>query len=246
MKQGITSRSATQTSQMNDPLIALLAENTLFHGLSSQELEEMRAAGNMRRFDSGSLIIRQGDPALAYYFMFCGHGKLAQVTPDGHQVLLRFVRPGGGFGLTSVLSGFDYMWSVKAIGECRTLVWHGEVLAQYMERCASLSFNVLRITVMRNRELEIRYQGLLTESVEQRVAHALVRLSDDVGRQTADGILIDVPLSREDLAEYAGTTLYTVSRLLHQWETDGHVRTGRERVVVCDRESLRAVSSMAN
>lgn len=228
---------------MRDPLVELLAENRLFQGLTPQELEEVRAAGNMRRFESGSLLIRQGDPALAYYFMFCGHGKLTQVTPDGHQVLLRFVRPGGGFGLTSVLSGLDYMWSVHAIGECRTLVWHGEVLAQFMERFTRLSFNALRISVMRNRELEIRYQELLTESVEQRVAQSLLRLSADVGRQTQEGILIDVPLSREDLAEYAGTTLYTVSRLLHQWELDGHVRTGRERVVVCDRKSLRGLSS---
>ena len=226
---------------MNDPLIALMAESPLFHGLSDNELGEVRSAGAMRRFASGDLLIRQGDPADAYHFLFCGHGKLTQVTPDGHQVLLRFLRPGDGIGVTSVLPGFDYVWSAQAIGECRALVLHGETLAQLLERHPSLARNALRIIIKRNRELEIRYQGLLTESVEQRVAQALVRLSDEVGRATTDGVLIDVPLSREDLAEYAGTTLYTVSRLLRQWELDGHVRTGRERVVVCSRDSLTAL-----
>ncbi len=228
---------------MNDPLIALMAESPLFRGLGDQELDEIRSAGALRRFSSGDLFIRQGDPADAYYFLFCGHGKLTQVTPDGHQVLLRFIRPGNGIGVTSVLRGFDYVWSVQAIGECRTLVLHGETLARFFEGDPHLALNALRIIVNSNRELEIRYQGLLTESVEQRVSQALVRLSDEVGRTISDGVLIDVPLSREDLAEYAGTTLYTVSRLLRQWELDGFVRTGRERVVVCSRDSLNALSA---
>lgn len=227
---------------MADPLLTLLADNPLFEGLAFQELEAIRAAGTVRRYESGSLITRQGDPADAYYVMFCGHGKLSQVTPDGHQVLLRFVPPGRGFGLTSVLSGLEYVWSVHAIGECRTLALHGETLAEFMARLPQLAFNAVREAVLSNRELERRYQGLLTASVEQRVAHALVRLSEDIGRETSEGVLIDVPLSREDLAEYAGTTLYSVSRLLNQWETEGHVRSGRERVVVCDRNALAAIS----
>jgi CRP/FNR family transcriptional regulator, nitrogen oxide reductase regulator len=233
-------------ANMNDPLSAVLAHNIVFRGLAPHELQEVRAAANVRRHESGSLIIRQGDPALAFYVMFCGHAKLVQVTPDGHQVLIRFVRPGDGFGLTSALSGFEHMWSAQAIGECRALVWHGEVLAQLMERYTRISFNALRAAVLRNQDLQRRYQELLTDSVEQRVAQALLRLSSEIGRKTNDGVLIDVPLSREDLAEYTGTTLYSVSRLLHQWEVAGWLRTGRERVVVRCRESLNNIGLAQN
>lgn len=223
---------------MEDPLIEVLADNSVFCGLTEQQLQEVRAAGNVRRFESGSLIIRQGDPALAFYVILCGYARVAQVTVDGHQVLIRFVEPGNGFGLTAALSGFENLWSVQAIGYCRALVWHGEVLAQLMERYSRISFNALRVMVLRNQELQHRYQELLTEPVEQRVAQALLRLSRDVGLQTKDGIVIGVPLSREDLAEYSGTTLYSVSRLLHQWELEGWIRTGRERVVVRSTQSL--------
>ena len=231
---------------MDDPLIGVLADNRVFQGLSERELQEVRAAANVRRYELGSLIIRQGDPALAFYVVICGHAKLAQVTPDGHQVLIRFVGPGSGFGLTSALSGFEYMWSVQAIGDCRALVWHGELLAQLMERYTRISFNAMRVMVLRNQDLQHRYQELLTEPVEQRVAQALLRLSSDVGHRTKDGILIDVPLSREDLAEYSGTTLFSVSRLLHQWEVEGWLRTGRERVVVCCEEPLRDIAYALN
>jgi len=227
---------------MNDPLLSLLAENRFFAGLTPAEIEDMRAAGTVRRFESGDLIVRQGDPADAFYLIFCGYAKLTQVTPDGHRVLSRFVPPGRGFGLTSILNGYEYVWSAYAVSLCRTWVLHGEKIVQYMERIPKLGINVMSVMVRANRESDRRYQGLLTASVEQRIASALVALSEEVGRETSEGILIDVPLSREDLAEYAGTTLYSVSRVLNRWEADGHVRTGRERVVVCQRDALHEIS----
>ena len=181
---------------MIDPVLQILAQSSLFQGLSERELQDVREAASMRRYGAGELISRQGDPALAFHVLICGHAKLVQVTPDGHQVLMRYARPGHIFGLRSALSGFEYSLSVEAINDCRTLVWYGEVLAQLMERYSRIAFNGMRIMTLRNVEMQLRYQELLTEPVEQRVAQALLRLSNDMGQDTKEGILIDVPLSR--------------------------------------------------
>jgi CRP-like cAMP-binding protein len=66
----------------------------------------------------------------------------------------------------------------------------------------------------------------------------LLRLVRQLGRRTDEGILIDIPLSRQDLAEMTGTTLYTVSRILSHWEQQGLVITGRERVTLCKSHEL--------
>ncbi len=76
------------------------------------------------------------------------------------------------------------------------MVWYGEVLAQLMERYSRIAFNGMRMMTLRNVEMQLRYQELLTEPVEQRVAQALLRLSNDMGQKTKEGILIDVPLAR--------------------------------------------------
>ncbi len=68
--------------------------------------------------------------------------------------------------------------------------------------------------------------------MERRVARAVLRLARQAGRKTDAGILIDLPLSRQDLAEMTGTTLYSVSRILSGWEAAGLVEVGRERVVI--------------
>jgi CRP-like cAMP-binding protein len=78
--------------------------------------------------------------------------------------------------------------------------------------------------------------------VEQRLARALIRLAGQAGQQTPTGVLIDLPLSRVDLAEMTGTTIYTASRVLSRWEHQGLVETGREWVLVRQPSALAAVA----
>ena len=80
--------------------------------------------------------------------------------------------------------------------------------------------------------LQDRLREMATERVERRIANTLLRLARQTGRKTPEGVQIDLPLSRQDLAELCGTTLYTVSRTLSRWEMDGIVEAGRERVVI--------------
>ena len=126
--------------------------------------------------------------------------------------------------------------------ECEALVWPGEVLAQLMERHSRLLFNTLRVMVKLSLDLERRYEELLTEHVEQRVAQALLRLVEQMGCQEGEGILIDMPFPREDLAEFTGTTMYTVSRILSNWERKGFVDTGRKRVFVCRLQDIKRLA----
>ena len=86
---------------------------------------------------------------------------------------------------------------------------------------------------MQNRVVEMS-----TEQVERRVARALLRLVNQTGRKTREGILIDFPISRQDIAEMTGTTLHTVSRLLSAWEASGIVRSGRQKVTVVEPHRL--------
>jgi CRP-like cAMP-binding protein len=84
-----------------------------------------------------------------------------------------------------------------------------------------------------------------TEEVERRVAHAVLRLSRQAGRKEEDGIRIDFPISRQDIAEMTGTTLHTVSRILSAWEARGLVEGGRQKLLVRDMNGLSALADGA-
>jgi len=80
-------------------------------------------------------------------------------------------------------------------------------------------------------EMQQRYRELATEKVEQRLARTLLRLTAQMGVKQADGG-IELTFTRQDLAEMSGTTLFSASRVLSEWEKRGLVESGRERVVI--------------
>ncbi|HQO64278.1 MAG TPA: Crp/Fnr family transcriptional regulator, partial [Syntrophorhabdus sp.] len=98
--------------------------------------------------------------------------------------------------------------------------------------------NMLGVAFDRLQDLQARYLELFAEQVEQRIARALLRIMRQSGRKTNEGILIDFPLSRQGLADYTGTTVYTVSRVLSAWEKKGWVISRRERITVSDPHAL--------
>jgi len=79
-------------------------------------------------------------------------------------------------------------------------------------------------------EMQERYRELATEKVERRIARVLLRLASQMGIKNEGGI--ELSFTRQDLAEMSGTTLYTVSRTLSDWERQGLVEAGRERVLI--------------
>lgn len=210
----------------------LLGRVGLFQGLEAGALAAVARAAHVQALPSGSCFFFQGDPATRFYVLLEGRVRLTQVTPEGQQVILRFITAGEGMGIVAALGAMAYPASAEALDACQALVWEGAAVAELMEQYPRLALNGMRLLAQRVREFQDRVRELATERVERRVARMLLRLARQSGRKSAEGILIDLPLSRQNLAEITGTTLYTVSRILSQWEAHGLVETGRERVVI--------------
>jgi CRP-like cAMP-binding protein len=94
----------------------------------------------------------------------------------------------------------------------------------------------------RLQEAQTRIREMATEEVERRVAHAVLRLIEQAGKQEGSGIRIDFLISRQDIAEMTGTTLHTVSRILSAWEAKGLVKGGRQKLLVRDAAGLQMLA----
>lgn len=224
------------------PEIEYLRQIELFRGLDSAELAAVAQVAQHRRTGRGGAFFFQGDPATLCYTLTQGRVRLAQITPQGHQVILRFIAPGESFGVVAALSNTVYPASAEAVDDCLALAWDGESLEHLMERYPRLALNGMRLLAERVREFQDRLRELATERIERRIARTLLRLVRQSGRKVQGGVLIDLPLSRQDLAEMAGTTLYTVSRILSRWERQGFIEAGRERVLIRFPHGLVAIA----
>ncbi len=204
----------------------------LFEGLARDALNEALAAGRLRTFATGAVLFRQEGTAETFYVILAGRIRVTEVTPEGHTVLLRFIQGGQMLGGMAALEGMTYPVNAEAVQETRVLNWSTQAITRLMDRHPKIMRNAMRLMVERIKELQQRSVELATERVEQRVARALLRLVRQAGRRTDEGIALDMQLSRQDLAELTGTTLYTVSRVLNRWQSDGLVEIGRQRIVI--------------
>jgi CRP-like cAMP-binding protein len=214
----------------------------LFEALGPAALGELRAAARRRTIDAGSVFFREGDPATALFVLERGSVKLTQLTAEGHQVVLGIHGSGDAFGGVAIFGGAAYPITAEAVTDASAFEWPGDVMAALMERHPRLALNALKFVAARLHELQVQYRQLATEKVERRVARALLRLVEQAGRRIETGVLIDLPLSRDDVAQMTGTTLYTVSRIISRFESEGLLEAGRQRMVIRQPQALLRVA----
>ena len=101
-----------------------------------------------------------------------------------------------------------------------------------LEQHPSFAVNAMQTMGQRLQEAHMRVQELSTEAVERRVAHTVLRLASQSGKKEGHAIRIDFPVSKQDIAEMAGTTLHTVSRILTAWEAADLVEGGRQKLLI--------------
>jgi CRP-like cAMP-binding protein len=227
---------------MRQAPLALPPDAPFLRGLSRDELRLVAELAGRRSLRPRQVLFREGESAAALYVMQRGRVKLTQSDVEGREVIVRIVGPGGLLAAVSAFADTNYPATAQAVGPATVLAWPREALPDLFRRVPALALNALEIVSERLREMQERVRELATQRVSQRIARALLRLVRQAGRQADDGVLIDLPLSRRDLAELSGTTLFTVSRVLSEWEAAGTVRIGRQKVVVRSPHALVAVA----
>jgi CRP-like cAMP-binding protein len=162
-----------------------------------------------------------------------------QVTPNGQQLTLRIITPGQAFGGIALLQpAGGYPTTAIAVEDSTAKAWDTDFLRHLAEREPSLPMNVMELMHSYITDLQERHQAMVEQRVEQRIARVLIKLAAQTGIKTTEGVLINIRITRQDIAEMGGTTLFSVSRTLNEWERNGLVRIGRERVLIRDPHKL--------
>lgn len=210
----------------------------LFAKMADDELDGLLAHATSRLVPAGEAIFEQGQPATHFFLLIHGRLKVTQVTHDGQQIIVRVVHPGDLFGFAKALQRADYPGTATTVRESLILSWQMDRWPQFVEQNPRLAVSALQTIGQRLEEAHTRIREMSTQEVERRVAHTVLRLSQQAGRKEANGIRIDFPISRQDIAEMTGTTLHTVSRILSSWEAKGLVQGGRQKLLVSDIPGL--------
>jgi CRP/FNR family transcriptional regulator, nitrogen oxide reductase regulator len=219
-----------------------LEQSRIFDGLTPEDRAAWLADARVRDLRRGEALAQQGDAARAFYLVEDGLLKLVQVGEDGRQLIVRFVGRGEPFGGVVALEGAEYPVTALAVGPVRVRAWARDTLLRLLQRWPQVRVNIMREMTAHMNDALTRVRELATERVGRRLAHTLLRLARQNGEPTGEGTRITAPLTRQELAELTGTTLYTVSRTLSQWQADGVLAARGRHVVVRDLVRLEVLS----
>lgn len=221
-----------------------LKQVVIFENATNDDLVLFLKNGITRSMEEGGYFFLQGDEATYLYILTGGQVKLTQSNPSGQQVNLRTIYPWQMFGALGAVrtDGATYPASAQALEDSTALAVPSLFMRSMMETRPYLSFELMKLMTSYIQEMQARYRELATEKVEQRVANALIRLAGQSGTKPGKEAGVELYFSRQDLAEMTGTTLYTVSRLLSDWERKGIIKTGREKIIVLKPHDLVRVA----
>ncbi len=204
---------------------ALLSQLPLLAGLNERDLAQLAHEVRTDHFEREAAIFGQGDPCDRVWLLRVGEVKIIHHELDGREVILEVVMSGEVFG-GAVLFMPTHPATAKAMTAVETLSFPSETYAHLLGAHPDLARKLIRMLGGRLHSM-MDLQIMAGERVERRMAHILLKLAERVGRPEPEGVLITIPLSRQDLADMAGTTLETAIRTISRFRQQGWVATRR-------------------
>jgi len=216
--------------------INLISTSALFAGLKPAAYIDVASCATPRIFSRDETLFMQGHPIREHVLLQSGMVKVTQVGSSGFELLLWMHGPGESVGIPNDAPHCWHACSARALQRCQALTWQDSCFQALIGKHPEIAMNINRLLALQLSDLERRFREIVTETVPMRLSFALLSLANQLGTPAREGI--ELCLSREELAQMTGTSVFTVSRILSKWGKQGFVEPGRRSVIVLDSGRL--------
>jgi len=231
------SRARVGMTRSEAAVILTKLKPKFLEGLSPAEINSIVAVAGRKRFAANSLMTSEGDPAECMYMMLDGGARYYTVSPEGKKIVVRWVRAGELVGGASFLSEpLEYALSTEAVKHCSALVWDRATIRSLAAAFPRLMENAMLLAYDYLVHFRILHVAMSSQSAPQRLAWVLGYLAKEMGQRVPRGVELDV--RNEELAHEANVTIFTVSRLMGEWQRKGLLQKSRGKVVLRLPEEL--------
>jgi len=204
--------------------------------LNEDELEVFSKISSERMFSDKQNVFLQQEKSKNLYNVTEGNIKIYQLLTDGRLQIIGFLYPGDFFG--SYRQG-KYNYSAQAIGDVKVCVFNEVILNKHLEKNPKLSRELLNITAneLTLAQDRIRVLGKLTAT--ERMANFILNISDQRARIKWQDNPVSLPMNRQDIADYLGLTIATVSREITRLKTSNVIKVlSASQIYINDRTKL--------
>jgi CRP-like cAMP-binding protein len=224
-------------------VIKNLKKIDLFKNLSDEELKELEHYLTTAMYRKKEDIFTEGDAPEWFYIVLTGKVKVTKISHDGKEIILEIISPYDIFGGVAVLRNFPYPANAVAMEDSEILKISRKNLMRLVDRFPNLMFCIALQLGDRMKSSYDTLKNIALERVEARIAALLLKLGNKVGVETDAGLMIDMRLTKQDVADMVGTTVETSIRTFSKFRKDGLVMDSDGKIIIKDREGLMRFSS---
>lgn len=219
-----------------------LKKIALFADLPAPAVQKLSETVELREVRRRQVIYLPGDPGASIFFVNGGRVKISKVTRDGKELTLAYRGPGEIFGELCMLEGGPREEMAEAMENAMITELARDEFEKLIQAYGMLGYRLTKAMLQRRREVENKVEQLLFKDVNAKLAELLLRLGNEYGVQSGRGTLVALKITHQEMANLIGSTRETVSLTLSMFKKKGLIATDGRKVIISDREGLRALA----
>jgi CRP-like cAMP-binding protein len=221
-------------------IASTLVKSPLLRDLSQEALGRLAAAARRRLYKRGEVIFHEGDPGEALLVLESGRVKVFTYADSGDETLLAILGPGECFGELALIDGEPRSATIQAIEPVEAVSVGRAAFLQLVREHPPTAEHLMHRLAAKIRYLTDVVSDLAFLDLEGRLAKRLLELAEKHGQTAGDEVLIELPLTQEDLASMVGATRASVNKLLGWYEDRGMIARRGRRIAVLQPDRLRS------
>jgi CRP/FNR family transcriptional regulator len=218
---------------------SVLRKTQLFARLTESEMRTLCSHVSKRRFGRGETLFSEGDPCHGLFVVAMGRIRIFKLSPSGREQVLAVEGPGSSFAELPVFDGGVYPASASALEDAEVLFISREDFQNYCCEHPEVALKVLAVVGSRLRRLVAIIEDLSFTTVRQRLISLLLRLAQEGGDATKQGLRVELTATHQDLAAELGTVRELVSRNLSRLQAEGLLEVDGRTIIVRDLPALK-------
>jgi CRP/FNR family transcriptional regulator, cyclic AMP receptor protein len=221
-----------------------LKQTFIFSDFTDTELETVTKLVKERFYKKGVTIFHEGQPGTAFYVVKTGRIKVYKLADDGRELILGIFSDGALFGDVPIFDAGPYPAGAAAMVDSYVYSIDRDDFDRLIVGYPEIALKVIRVLGKRLRQAHGFVMDMAMKSAGQRLSSVLLKLADDYGVESEEGTIIDLPLTRQEIAELMGVSRETAIRELSRFSRAGSIKLDGKQIILTDTKKLRLWSRM--
>ena len=222
----------------------VLKNVALFQGMSDRELDMLLSLTTTKKLKKRAYLFRRGEPGNALFAVLEGRLKATGEGRDGKEMVLSVMDPGEVIGEIALMDQEPRSATVQAVEDVTLLTLHRRDLLPFLERNPKAAIKLAAVLAKRIRNLTELMEDTVFLGLPSRLAKKLLSLADRYGKQTPEGLKIDLKLPQHELGELVGTSRESINKTLRQWTEENLVHFASGYLTIKDRDKLEDLADL--